>query len=171
MADNTQVFEWPDSTSGGIKPSAPTVFDIVEAAKMYFYQNTAPVGWTIDAAVADCCLAVKGGSNAYNVNGGNLAGVWAMTEAQMPTHTHTASGSTSDPGGHTHTYGCAGVATIGSLGGGPPAYIPTGWDSGQATGSSGSHTHTVTVTVSNTGSGATTYRPYSAVGIICTKDV
>ena len=33
--------------------------------KAWFFQNTAPIGWTIDATVTDDLLAVKGGTQAY----------------------------------------------------------------------------------------------------------
>jgi hypothetical protein len=51
--------------------------------KMYFYQDAAPSGWTIDAVPADALLAVKGGAAAYNVAGGNQAGTWTQLN-----HTH-----------------------------------------------------------------------------------
>lgn len=60
----------------------------VSGRKLYLYENTAPTGWTI-VAVTDKVLAVKGGSNAYNVSGGNAAGSFSMSVAQMPPHSHT----------------------------------------------------------------------------------
>jgi microcystin-dependent protein len=55
----------------------------------------------IDSAVTDCVTALKGGSNAYNANGGMLAGTWTqpgytLTTADIPAHTHGNAGS------HTH---------------------------------------------------------------------
>jgi hypothetical protein len=73
--------------------------DIIPAGtKMIFYQNTAPTGWTIDGTVADALIAVKGGSNAYNVNGGQLAGTWVQGN-----HAHTFSDSFSAT--HSHSVG------------------------------------------------------------------
>ena len=66
--------------------------------KMWFYQNTAPTGWVIDSTPADAILAVKGGSAAYNVNGGMAAGTWTH-----PTHTHTGPSHTHTGPSHTHT--------------------------------------------------------------------
>lgn len=63
--------------------------------KSYFYQNTAPTGWTIDNTPADALLAVKGGSQAYNYNGGNQRGTWTQ-----PNHTHAAGTLAGPP--HTH---------------------------------------------------------------------
>ena len=44
--------------------------------KIWIYSNTAIPGWAIDATIADCVIAVKGGSDAYNVSGGTEAGEW-----------------------------------------------------------------------------------------------
>lgn len=67
--------------------------------KMYYYQNTAPTGWTIDATVDDCLLGIKGGLQAYNVSGGVIAGSWSLTQHQHtgPSHTHTVTAI------HSHT--------------------------------------------------------------------
>lgn len=71
--------------------------DIIPAGtKMVFYQNTAPTGWTIDGTVADAIIAIKGGSQSYNVNAGQLAGTWTQTN-----HTHTFSDSFS--ASHNHS--------------------------------------------------------------------
>lgn len=74
--------------------------DIIPAGtKMIFYQNTAPTGWTIDGTVADALIAVKGGSNAYNVNAGQLAGTWVHGN-----HSHTFSDSFSASHSHGVTH-------------------------------------------------------------------
>jgi len=51
------------------------------------YRNDTCEGWTVDATVTDRVLAIKGGANAYNVNGGTSppASIWTQ-----PGHTHTA---------------------------------------------------------------------------------
>jgi hypothetical protein len=133
---------------------------IVSGVKMYFYQNTAPAGWTIDGSVADTLLGVKGGTGAYNIAGGSLAGTWSQ-----PGHTHTVSD-------HTHSVVIPGDA------GWPHANIV---GNGQLAVGRG-HAEWVDYMVYNrtltsssasgvtTSSGvASTYRPYAAVGIICTK--
>ena len=78
---------------------------IPSGTKMYFYQNTAPSGWVIDGAVTDILLSVKGGSQAYNVNGGTQAGVWAQPAHLHtgPNHTHTGPNHTHTGPNHTHT--------------------------------------------------------------------
>ena len=123
-----QAFSANDIVS--LRPCAQVIEDIITevishqiqlyapvGTKMYFYQNTTPAGWTIDGAVADTLLSVKGGTAAYNANGGTQAGSWTptghthtgpshthttpdhiLTEAEMPSHTHT----TDSQGDHTH---------------------------------------------------------------------
>jgi len=82
-----------------------SVSDIPAGTKMYFYQNTAPVGWTIDNAITDGLLAIKGGAAAYNANGGTAQGTWSPTGHTHtgPSHTHTGPSHTHTMGNHTHT--------------------------------------------------------------------
>ena len=81
--------------------------------KMWFYQNTAPTGWVIDSTPADAILAVKGGSAAYNVNGGMAAGTWTHpTHTHTgPSHTHTGPSHAHSILTHTHTFSGAGSHT------------------------------------------------------------
>ena len=132
----------------------------------WFYLNTAPPGWKVLSTGADTVLAVAGGSQAYNVNGGNSAGTWTqpdhtLVEAEMPEHTHT--GSTNTTGAHTHSLTTFNTVDTSGIGWGT-------LDSGSAsktTSSNGDHSHTVTV--GNTGGDTahnhgTTYRPSASVG-------
>lgn len=67
--------------------------ELPTATKVWFWQNTAPTGWTIDVtAAADAVLAVKAGSGTYAVAGGSQAGTWTQ-----PDHVHSG-------GSHTHTF-------------------------------------------------------------------
>ena len=61
----------------------------VSGRKLYLYENTAPTGWTI-VAVTDKVLAVKGGSGAYNITGGNTGGTFTISIANMPSHFHVS---------------------------------------------------------------------------------
>lgn len=127
---------------------AITAKDIESGTKMYFYQNTAPTGWTIDATPADALLAVKGGSQAYNVSGGNQAGTWiqpnhTLSISEMPAHTHPYNTNVSDRGGD-------GSVT-------PFAYNRQSQNTG-STGGGAAHNH------------GTTHRPLAQVGIICERD-
>ncbi len=127
------------------------LFDI--ETKMYFYQDSAPVGWTIDSTSADSILAVKGGSQEYNVSGGEIAGTWEqpghiLVKAEIPPHVHT----------YTYVYNKNSEHT-----GGSTVYTSANnnYDTGDgsADGLDGeSHNH------------GNTYRPLAAVGIICEKD-
>ena len=56
--------------------------------KIWIYRNDTVEGMVVDATVTDRVLAVKGGSQAYNVNGGTLAGSYSHTHTG-PSHTHT----------------------------------------------------------------------------------
>lgn len=56
---------------------------------VFFYADTAPTGWTIVGSTTDCLLALKGGSSAYNVTGGQVVGTWngpgyALVAADVP---------------------------------------------------------------------------------------
>ncbi len=74
-----------------------TVFaPMVAGTKMWFYQNVAPAGWTLDAVPGDELLAVKGGAQAYNVAGGTVAGSWTVAGLTKDAHTHAFT----QPNGH-----------------------------------------------------------------------
>jgi hypothetical protein len=144
--------------------------------KLWVYRNTAPDGWAIDSAVVDCVLALKGGTNAYNANGGTQAGTWTqpdctLTEANLPAHTH------GEAAAHSHTTTFYGNAIEGS---GTPGYTAIGYNNGTTwyvfnvvnppTSSNGAHTHT------SVGSGTahnhgTTYRPAAAIGTLQYMDL
>ena len=129
---------------------------------LWIYENTAPTGWTIVAACADTVLAVKGGANAYNVNGGNQAGTWTQTN-----HLHTTGDftlTTNEMPAHTHVFtdiNVAGSNIPPAAGGGNIGSGPTG-----STGGGAAHNH------GNTGNSATanTWRPAGSVGIVISKD-
>ena len=110
--------------------------------KVYLYENTAPTGWSI-VSVTDKVLAVKGGSGSYNVTGGNTGGSFTITAAQMPIH--------------SHVYGCNPGAGYERQSPGRPVM------GGNTTYGSWSDS------TQNAGSGAATYRPSAAVGIIVIK--
>lgn len=135
--------------------------------KIWVYRNAAPEGWAIDSAVTDCVIALKGGSNAYNVNGGTLAGTWTqpgytLTTADIPAHTHGSSGA------HTHD-----VTIMSGISGGVINTIST-FDAAVtttvATSSGGTHTHT-SVGGGGSHNHGTTYRPYAAIGTLQYLDI
>lgn len=174
-------------TAGGLQ-SFPS------GTKMWFYQNTAPTGWTIDATPADALLAVKGGTAAFNVNGGTQAGIWVQPNHYhsindvaahghtinahthtIATHDHSFSGVTGANNGN-YAYGSSGDYTYYTKNGhthnfsgetGGSGTLTTGNPSNRGTDLQGAHDHG-----GSTGGGATinSWRPLSQVGIICTKD-
>ncbi len=134
------------SVDPGHKHQLLVDFFVSATTKLYHYANTALTGWTIEA-VTDAVLAVKGGSQAYNVTGGQQGGTWtqpshALTTNEIPEHTH---------GG---VVGSSGGQNIGSAA--APAVTIAGTSSVNSTTES-AHTH------------GTTYRPYACVGIIMKK--
>jgi hypothetical protein len=136
--------------------------EIASGSKVWFWQATAPTGWTIDTSAADAVLAVKGGLSSYGVDGGLQAGTWTqlkhthttgdhvLTEAEMPAHSHT----------YQREYD-----SLGSSGGLVKGYY-LGTYNTSTVGSSQAHNHGAT----GNGAPANTWRPLAQVGIICTKN-
>jgi hypothetical protein len=93
---------WADAT-GVVRSTYLQSF--VAGTRMLFQQSTAPTGWTKDTALNDRALRVVsgtvgiGGSTAFSsvFNASGVTGGTAITEAQMPSHTH----GVNDPG-HAH---------------------------------------------------------------------
>jgi hypothetical protein len=143
------------------------------AFKIWVYANTAQEGWVIDTDDAtDRVLAFKGGSDAYNANGGTNAGTWTQ-----PNHVHTFTLTTTELPAHVHQMreGDGDLCEYPTVGGasemsGLPADDPEWTYSSKAalntasagTGSQGS--------VDN-GATANTYRPAAAIGTMQFPDV
>jgi len=140
----------------------------------YFYQDTAPTGWTIVDTVTDKVIGLKGGS--LGETGGTTTGTWtvadhthagaththagathahstsavALTTSQLPAHSH--SGSAAAGGSHSHTVPAGTYTGEGSYG----SIIQLGGTStttNKTTSTAANHTHTISL--NNTGSGAT----------------
>ena len=118
---------------------------------MLFVQTAAPTGWTKSTTHNDKALRVvsgtasSGGSTAFS----SVFSARTISTANLPSHTHTFSGSTSTTGDHAHTYGLnnpldAGIGASGSIAGGGTGY---------ATSTTGAHAHTFSGTTSSVGSG------------------
>lgn len=134
----------------------------------WFYLNTAPPGWKVQATGADTVLAIAGGAQAYNVNGGNpdSAATWARGDCtldltEIPAHSHTGS-TAANESSHTHS------VDAGSAGGAGTSTLLGGDGAGDITSGSGSaHTHTLTIAEEG-GGGAhnhgSTWRPSASVG-------
>ena len=83
---------WHDSTARKIRNYANSAWLVSlmgdASQKMWVYRNNTCEGWLIYTSIGDVVLGVKGGSRAYNVNGGNLAGSWTV-EGLTHSHSHT----------------------------------------------------------------------------------
>ena len=149
--------------------------------KIWVYRNTAPEGWAIDSTVTDCVTALKGGSNAYNANGGTLAGTWTqpgytLTTADIPAHTHGSANTA-----HTHTLSSLSISgEPAGLSGAASPFVTGGngetqtWTSGgayyRADSANAAHTHT-SVGGGGSHNHGTTYRPYAAIGTLQYLDI
>jgi len=127
--------------------------------KIWMYSNTAEDGWLIDATVTDHICSLKGGSDAYNVNGGAEAGSWVQSDhalilAEMPTHTH------SSPGDHSHSMWGSGGSSNYSTG---LLMEKSSTGINANTSSDGAHIHD-SVGSGNSHNHGSTHRPYAAIG-------
>ncbi|MGA2823648.1 MAG: hypothetical protein ABSE72_08995 [Bacteroidales bacterium] len=133
--------------------------------KIWVYRNTAPEGWAIDSSVTDVVLALKGGSQAYNANGGTQVGTWqqaghSLSIAELAIHSHPG-----DPHGHTF-YVDEGGGTVGGT-----SSIPMGGQNAANTDNGSTDSGGTGSSTGSTGSGAAhdhgnTWRPAAAVGTL-----
>jgi hypothetical protein len=141
------------------------------STKIWMYSNVAGDGWVIDSTLTDVVLAIKGGSQAYNANGGTTGGTWTqpnhqLVASEIPDHAH--SGTVNSGGTHNHT--TTSILTH-DFAGGTPGWRDGDSGSGVVTSSSnGAHTHTFTTNTDGGGDGnhnhGTTYRPAAAIGTL-----
>ena len=139
------------TTQGSGSPPNWTSQGFATGVKAWFYQAAAPTGWSIDASTTGAVLGV-------NVDGdtnGTLGGAWggdvgatAITEDQMPAHTHDVNRSTIDTGGITTR-----LRTVATSNAASPLA-----NAALTTGGGGTHLH------STAG-----WRPKAHNGIICVK--
>lgn len=142
---------------------------IPTGTNMLFYQAAAPTGWTQVTTVNDRVLrvvsgtgAATGGTTAFSTyfSGSSAVGSTTLTEAQMPSHTH----SVNDPG-HNH-----GVREYSGLTGGSPGIVSS------VGGSAGSGTTSAFTGISINATGGSTGHAHTipslqyADVIICTKN-
>ena len=153
-----------------------TIQDIVynffeTGRRLWLYEDAEPTGWELVASVADRVLAVKGGSNAFNVVGGNQAGTWTQ-----PSHTHTGVSHVhkwyDHKGGYLHDYtynasGVAGPITLSNTN--AYRHIDISISSSSST-LNDSYTSAAGTGATGSSGTASTWRPYGAVGIIVEKD-
>lgn len=101
--------------SNGLMPwaglSPPSLLGI-PGTRMVFNQQTAPIGWTIDATVTDHTIQLIAGGGANVTTSGNAysgmflnawtSGGHALTVGELAVHTHTDTGHTHTDSGHVH---------------------------------------------------------------------
>lgn len=132
----------------------PQYLGFLNGVRMWFYQASAPLGWTLIPNTGDRLLAVSDGTTNYNaVTSPNQTGTWqqgdvdgvpgrGLSIAQMPAHNHTfKSGHSSEDGLYMMRNKNGGQTSTSSISG-----------SGQA------HNH------------GSIWRPAANVGILCVKD-
>ena len=63
-------------------------FFTLNTRKLYFFQNTAPTGWSVSGLATNCVVGVKGGSGTWNASGGTKEGAWTINDMAEDTHDH-----------------------------------------------------------------------------------
>ena len=153
IARSAPIIIYCDGTNVRLAASSP----IPSGTAMLFYQASAPTGWTQFTGINDRVLRIvsgtgagAGGSIAFSTyfSGSNSVGSTAITEDQMPSHTH----SINDPT-HTHTYNAAvnGAGSYGQISQGGNFSLGTTLTTNSSgtgisinyTGGSNGHTHTI----------------------------
>lgn len=149
------------NTLDGIAP-AGAGFGFIPSGGIIMWSGSVvsvPAGWFLcDGANGTPDLRnrfVVGAGSTYAVNATGGADTVALTEAQMPAHGHTFSGTTNTTGAHQHNYRqggsytlvpSSGSVTYGYLDGSPN-------NNERATSSAGDHAHTFSGTTASVGSG------------------
>jgi len=133
--------------------------------KIWIFEEIARNGWKIDTTVYDVVLALKGGSNDYNVSGGTQAGTWTtsnhtLVEDEIPTHDH------GETGAHTHAIL---VTTGGSYHYGTTSQTSAGHVT-KNTNIGGAHTHASVGSNSSHNHGLS-WRPLASVGTLQHPDI
>ena len=95
FSDGTYSYDFPTNSIAANSVIMLGTSDTI----VWMYLNAAPPGWKALSTGADRVLAVAGGSDSYNVAGGNTAGTsWASLKAHvhgMNSHTHSFSDTSS----------------------------------------------------------------------------
>ena len=102
------------------------------------YRNAAIEGWAVDGDITDKVIALKGGAQAYNANGGTTAGSWTLsgiTTVNESSHTHTVNS-------HAHSIP---YNNNGYIGNADPVNLTGGTTGSASPGTSGgsAHNHSV----------------------------
>ena len=110
---NLEAFmAWGDTTASVLKRynagGTAWLADLAgdSSLKWAIYRNDTAEGWSIDSTITDKVIAIKGGSQAYNANGGTTGGDWSGTGIDWD-HRHDMPVSTFSTNDicHTSTWG------------------------------------------------------------------
>jgi hypothetical protein len=141
---------------------------------LWVYKNTAMSGWAVKADVTDVVLAVKGGSEDYDVDGGNVAGSWTLggLSGSSNNDTHRHQWYNHNPTASHQSYNSSGSPIAISTSGIPSTYehITSRNDGGDGLDTdyyTSNDTHNHTISVSHDG----TDRLRGAVGTLQYPDV
>lgn len=130
---------------------------------------TIPTGWALcDGTNGTPDLRdrfVVGAGSTYAVGATGGSATVTLSEANLPSHSHTFSGTTSSDGAHTHTFTVVNTSALTS--GSVPGTLQ-GSATTNTTDSAGAHTHTFSGTTSSVGSGTSVENrpPYYALAYI-----
>ena len=154
--NNTTIATTAFTTAAIAAIPTPTTI-IPSGTVMLFAQAAAPTSWTQITTQNNKALRVVSGTGGGT--GGTVAfttafssqnvGATALSTAQIPSHSHSFSGTTSGVGDHFHDY--TAIAAVGgsSFAGGGQGTITT------TTGGAGAHDHSYSGTTGSAGSGGT----------------
>jgi hypothetical protein len=185
LAGAIYVFVYDSTDDKWIVQGNPNV-GFEAGTKVLFQQTTAPIGWTKDTTHNNKALRVVSGTAS---SGGTTAFTSVFTsrtiaEANLPSHTHSFSATTSSNGSHDHfAFNNDVVSSTLSASNYPGRSVNLGSDQDYTIGASavspsvgltssnGAHTHTVSGTSGATGSGTAMDFAVQYVDVtICTRD-
>jgi len=121
---------------------------------MLFVMAAVPTGWTRVTTHNDKALRIVSSVGAGSGGSATFSAVLTnrtILEANLPSHTHTFSATTSSDGAHQHTYLSPNTSSTNTTTGGGGSRLVDAV--GALTDSQGAHTHTVSGTTSAVGSG------------------
>lgn len=149
------------STNPGTLDYITSLFFSVNTRKLYFFQSTAPTGWSVAGLATNCVLGIKGGAQDWNNTGGTKQGDWTIDDQSEDSHWHywmrTVSNLNytyeSDGDTLTRIYGNAYEVSgiLGAIQKGNDVGVIGDWNT-----DSDSHSHTFN----------STWRPQAALGIL-----
>jgi microcystin-dependent protein len=170
---DTMVTAINDNTTNIATNTADIASNVFPAGGIIMWSGTIatiPTGWALcdgNNGTPDLTgrFVVHADGSTYSPNDTGGADTVTLSEAEMPAHTHSVSGTTNTTGAHSHT-----VTTLG----GPSSYMDFSvasyilGNTTRTTSVAGDHSHTVSGTAASTGSGSAHENrpPYYALAYI-----